>query len=340
MRTTIRDIANYTGLSITTVSLVLNNKPSKIPERTKRKVFEAAEQLNYSPNYLAVGLVTKSTKIIGLITTDVSNTFYGILAKGVEKACQELGWSVMLCNSWDSHERDMELIRVLANKSVDGIIYCMSSDSDRKKAEESFQLLKKNKIPCIMIDNDFGGMMKHNVFFDNEMGGYLATEHLIKNGHRRIACITGPRGVDEWQKGRIQGYKRALSEASITYDPDIMAEGDYTMESGIEAVEKLKNKEITGIFAFNDMMAFGAFKALKNAGINVPEDISLVGYDDIPFCEILEVPLTTVKQPVYEMGHSAAENMIKIIKTGVEKKLNLKFSPILIDRKSVKNIKR
>lgn len=337
MRTTIRDIANYTGLSITTVSLVLNNKPSKIPEKTKQKVIEAAEELNYSPNHLAVGLVTKRTQTLGLIVSDISNIFFGILAKGVEKACQKEGWTVMLCNSWDLHERDMELIRVLTNKSVDGIIYCMSSDSDREKAEESYNLLKKSNVPFIEIDSDFAETAKHNVFFDNEKGGYLATKHLIEMGHRRIACITGPKGVD-CQKGRIQGYRMALEESGIPYDPSIMVEGYYSMESGIKAAEQLKGKDFTGIFAFNDMMAFGVFKALKQMNIHVPEDISLVGYDDVPLCEILEVPLTTIKQPIYEMGYAAAQNMIQLIKTGSDEDTNVIFSPVLMERKSVKNI--
>lgn len=339
MRTTIRDIANYTGLSITTVSLVLNNKPSKIPEKTKQKVIEAAEKLNYSPNHLAVGLVTKRTQTLGLIVSDISNIFFGILAKGVEKACQKEGWTVMLCNSWDLHERDMELIRVLTNKSVDGIIYCMSSDSDREKAEESYNLLKKSNVPFIEIDSDFAETAKHNVFFDNEKGGYLATKHLIEMGHRRIACITGPKGVD-CQKGRIQGYRMALEESGIPYDPSIMVEGYYSMESGIKAVEQLKGKDFTGIFAFNDMMAFGVFKALKQMNIHVPEDISLVGYDDVPLCEILEVPLTTIKQPIYEMGYAAAQNMIMLIQRGSDEDTNVMFSPVLMERKSVKNIKK
>ena len=339
MRTTIKDIANYTGLSITTVSLVLNNKPSKISEKTKQKVIEAAKKLNYSPNHLAVGLITKRTQTLGLIVSDISNIFFSILAKGVEKACQKEGWSVMLCNSWNSHERDMELIQLLINKSVDGIIYCMSSDSDEEKADESYALFKKSNMPFIEIDSDFDRTAKHNVFFDNEKAGYLATMHLIENGHGRIACITGPKDV-ECLNGRIKGYRMALEESGIPYDPSIMVEGDYSMESGIKAVKQLKDKDFTGIFAFNDMMAFGAFKGLKGMNIHVPEDISLVGYDDVPLCEILEVPLTTIRQPIYEMGYAAAQNMIMLIQTGSDEDTNVMFSPILMERKSVKNIKK
>lgn len=336
-RTTIRDIAAYTGMSITTVSLVLNNRPSKISEETKKKVVEAAKELNYSPNQLAVGLITKRTQTLGLIVSDISNIFFSILAKGVEQACQKEGWSVVLCNSWDLHERDMELIGVLTSRGVDGIIYCMSSDSDEKTAKESYALLKKYNVPYIEIDSDYAGGAKHNVFFDNEKGGYLAARHLIENGHRRIACITGPNGP-RYRSGRIEGYRKALAEAGIPYDPELLVEGDYTMESGIRAVDQLCGKDFTGLFAFNDMMAFGAFKAFRERGIYVPKDISLVGYDDVPLCELLEVPLTSVKQPIYEMGITAARNMIRYIETGGGEDTNVCFAPELMERKSVRNI--
>lgn len=336
-RTTIRDIAAYTGMSITTVSLVLNNRPSKISEETKRRVVEAAKELNYSPNQLAVGLITKRTQTLGLIVPDISNIFFSILAKGVEQACQRAGWSVVFCNSWDVHERDMELIGVLTARGVDGIIYCMSSDSDAGKAQESYALLKKYNVPYIEIDSDYAGTARHNVFFDNEKGGYLATRYLIENGHRKIACITGPNGPD-YTSGRIEGYRRALAEERIICDPDLMVEGDYTMESGYRAVEKLCTKDFTGLFAFNDMMAFGAFKAFRERGILVPGDISLVGYDDVPMCELLEVPLTSVKQPILEMGIAAAQNMIQYIETGSDEDTNVCFPPVLMERKSVRNL--
>lgn len=336
-RTTIRDIAARTGMSITTVSLVLNKRPSKISEETKRKVIEAARELNYSPNQLAVGLITKRTQTLGLIVSDISNIFFSILAKGVEQSCQKEGWSVVLCNSWDLHERDMKLISVLAGRGVDGIIYCMSSDSDEEKAKESYGLLKKYNVPYIEIDSDYAGDARHNVFFDNERGGYLAARHLIENGHRRIACITGPNGPS-YVSGRIQGYRKALAEAGIAYDPDILVEGDYSMESGIRAIDALEGKDFTALFAFNDMMAFGAFKAFRERGIQIPGDLSLVGYDDVPLCELLEVPLTTIKQPIYEMGITAARNMIRYIETENDEDTNVCFFPTLMERKSVRNL--
>lgn len=337
MKTTIKDISNYTGLSITTVSLVLNNKPSKISEKTKKRVIAAAKKLNYSPNHLAVGLVTKCTQTLGLIVTDISNNFYGILAKGVERACQEKGWNVMLCNSLNSHERELDLIRVLKNKSVDGIIYCVGASVTRAKAKKSFDLLKSGNLPLVAIDNDFIGLARHNIYLDNKMGGYIATKYLIENGHSKIACITGPKGID-MKKGRIEGYMQALKEASIPYNSKLVIEGNYTIESGFSAIERLKNKDFSVVFAFNDMMAIGALKALKEMKIKVPDDISLMGYDDLPFCEVLEVPLTTIKQPVYEMGYTAAEKLIKLIQNEDEGNLDIMFEPTLMVRNSIKRI--
>jgi LacI family transcriptional regulator len=338
MRSTIKDIAQYSGMSVTTVSLVLNRKPSRISESTRRKVLEAARELNYSPNQLATGLITRRTRTLGLIVSDISNIFFSTLAKGIEKACEKERWSVILCNSWDMHSRDVELIRILTDKRVDGIIYNMNSESDEQMAKEIYEILNNSNIPFIEIDSMYSGNARHNVYFDNEKAGYMATRHLIENGHRKIACITGTNGIIQ-SSGRIRGYRNAIADVGIREDLGLLVEGNFTMESGALAVEKLVGKDYTAIFAFNDMMAFGAFKAMKERNIRIPEDISLIGYDDVPFCEILEVPLTTVRQPVYEMGHVAAENIIKLITSGSDEDTNVTFAPKLIVRKSVKNIK-
>jgi LacI family transcriptional regulator len=337
MRSTIKDIARRVGMSVTTVSLVLNRKPSRISEDTKRKVLNAARELEYSPNQLATGLITKRTRTLGLIVSDISNIFFSTLVKGIEKVCEKERWSVILCNSWDMHSRDVELIRILTDKRVDGIIYNMNSESDERMAKEIYEILNGSNIPYIEIDSEYSGNARHNVYFDNEKAGYMATRHLIENGHRKIACITGANGIIQ-SRGRIRGYRDALANAGIREDLGLLVEGNFTMESGFSAVEKLVGKDYTAIFAFNDMMAFGAFKAMKERNIKVPEDISIIGYDDVPFCEILEAPLTTVRQPVYKMGRVAAKNIIKLITSGSDEDTNVTFAPKLIVRKSVKNI--
>ena len=184
MRTTIKDIANYTGFSVTTISLVLNNKANKIPKSTKDTILEAVEKLNYHPNRLAVGLVKKRTGTIGLIISDVSNVFFSNLAKGVEDECRKKGWNLFLCNTNDKHTRDLSYIQALADKGVDGILFCMSLDSDKKKAMESIKLFEKLKMPFVMIDRFLEEATCSSVVVDHVQGGYAATKYLLDHGHK------------------------------------------------------------------------------------------------------------------------------------------------------------
>ena len=332
-RTKLKDIAQYTQMSMTAVSLVLNNKPCKLSEGSKQKILRAAKELTYSPNRLAVGLATRRTHTIGLIINDISNVFFSIFAKGVDRACQEAGYNVMLCNSWNTHEGDLHRIDALADSGVEGIIYCMSDDTTVEQAEESKTKLQQYGIPFVEVDSNY---TENYIRFDNEQGGYLATRYLIEQGHRQIACITGPAQM-QGINGRVSGYRRAYKEAGLPFNSNLLVEGDFSMESGVAAVKKLLGQTFTAVFACNDMMAIGALKELQANRIRVPQDVSLVGYDDVPISEMLEVPLTTIRQPTVEMGVSAAQILIGILKEP-EKKVEPKvFLPRLIVRKSVCN---
>lgn len=334
MRTTIKDIANYTGFSVTTISLVLNGKAPKIPKSTKDIICEAVEKLNYRPNQLAVSLVKKRTKTIGLIISDVSNVFFSNLAKGVEDECRRNGWNLVLCNTNDMHKRDMEYIQVLADKGIDGILFCMSLDSNKAKALESVKLLDHLKIPFVMIDRFLEEANCCTVLVDHKLGGYVATKYLLKMGHKRIACITGPFLLED-SIARLKGYKEALSEYQIQYDEELIYEGNYDRESGAEGVQKLLPHDPTAIFAFNDMSAYGAYNELRKNGLKVPKDMSLIGYDNIFFSEILDVPLTTINQPVYEMGVEAVGQLISKIGNDTHAGKCITFQPSLVTRKSV-----
>lgn len=336
MRTTIKDIANYTGFSVTTISLVLNNKAKKIPQSTKDTIMDAVEKLNYHPNQLAVGLVKKRTQTIGLIISDVSNVFFSTLAKGVEDSCRRQGWNLILCNTNDEHERDLAYIQVLADKGVDGILFCMARDSDREKAKESINLLEKLKIPFVMIDRYLEEADCSSVIVNHMQGGYAATRHLLQKGHRRIGCVTGPLGLED-SKERLAGYRRALEEYHVPYVPELIYEGNYDRESGTKAMEYFMEQKIpvSAVFAFNDMSAYGVYNGLKKWGMSVPGEISVIGYDDIFFSEILDVPLTTVKQPVYDMGVEGVKLLIEEVDSGVHMKKCITFQPTLTVRESV-----
>lgn len=333
MRTTIKDIANYTGFSVTTISLVLNNKAKKIPKSTKDTIMEAVEKLNYHPNQLAVGLVKKRTGTIGLVISDVSNVFFSNLAKGVEDECRKKGWNLILCNTNDKHERDLSYIQVLAAKGVDGILFCMALDSDQKKAAESIQLLEKLKLPFVMIDRFLEQANCCLVFVNHKQGGYCATTHLLELGHKRIGCVTGPLRLED-SMDRLKGYEKALSEADIAVAKELIFEGNYDRESGAEAVDYLLKQGVTAIFAFNDMSAYGVYNRLKQKGLSVPEDISLIGYDDIFFSEILDVPLTTIRQPVYDMGVEAVRQLMEEVEKGANIQKSITFQPTLVIRDS------
>ena len=329
MRTTIKDIAAATGLSVTTVSLVLNHKPSGISSATRERVLKAAKEMDYRPNQLAVGLIKRRTNTIGLLVPDIRNMFYSAIAKEAEHACRKKGWTVMLCNTGDQHKRELEYIRVLGSRGVDGIILGISSDGNDEKTQESCELTRSLGIPLLLLDRTVQGSA---VVVDHKKGGFLATEHLIKLGHRRIACITGPSYL-QGSISRVEGYRQALSQFGIPFDESLLVEGGYMMQNGEEGVLKLADKQYTALFAFNDMMAYGAYKALRRQGKSVPDDVSVVGYDDIFFSEILEVPLTSVRQPLEELGSAAASLLMEIANGETENKV-IQFEPQLIVRKS------
>lgn len=337
MKATLKDIAADTGFSVTTVSLVLNNKPSKIPEGTKQIILEAAQRLGYRPNQLAVSLVKKRTDTLGLIVSDVSNPFFSTLAKGVEDICRKNGCNMILCNTNNMHKCDLNYINMLVDKGVDGIIYGMAGDSTLKNAIDSCNLMKEQDMSFVIIDRYFKKLHTSYIGVDHLMGGYYATKHLIEMGHKKIACITGPLHLDDVLE-RLKGYKKALKEAGIKYDSKLVFEGRYNMESGAAAFPWLMKTKCTAVFAFNDMTAYGLYIEAKKNGVSIPKDFSVVGYDDIYFSKILEAPLTTIKQPVYEMGVKATEILIEAIKNKKRPEEQFVYQPELIVRSSTRRL--
>ena len=335
MKATLKDIAADTGFSVTTVSLVLNNKPSKISESTKEIILDSAQRLEYRPNQLAISLVKKRTDTLGLIVSDVSNPFFSTLAKGVEDVCREHGWNMILCNTNNMHNLDLNYINVLVDKGTDGIIYGMAGDSTLQDAIDSCKLMRDQDMSFVVVDRYFKELNTSYIGLDHLLGGYYATKHLIELGHRRIACVTGPMHLADVLQ-RLKGYKKALKEAGIKYDSKLIFEGNYTIESGVAAFPWLMKSKCTAVFAFNDMSAYGIYMEAKINGLSIPRDFSLVGYDDIYFSKILEAPLTTIKQPVYEMGVKAAEIMIKAIKSKGKPREQVVFHPELIVRSSTR----
>lgn len=294
MKVTIKDIAEASGVSATTVSLILNNKEVRTSPETKKKVLETARKLNYVPNSLAVGLITKRTNTIGLILPDISNVFFSQMAKQLENLLVKRGYALFLCDTNDSDKEQAMYLRLLSAHAVDALVLCIANDTD--ESLEQLQGFRMNGIPVVAFDR-FGDKMDCPlVATDNVESAKNIVQHLVDNGHTRIACISEP--VRKSYSSRLEGYKQALAQNGIQYDPKLVMQGDYRYESGYECAKQLLAEHPTAIFACNDMMAYGVYKAVEENGLKIPDDISVVGFDDLMFSSTMSVPLTTVRQDV------------------------------------------
>lgn len=333
MRTTIKDIARATGLSVTTISLVLNDKPNKIADDTKKLVRETAKKMNYIPNQMAQSLVRNASQTIGLILPDITNMYFAEMAKSIQDAARSRGYSLILCNSDGDVKKQEESIRTLFHNGVMGIIMALSSTG--RENDSSFALINELKIPAILIDENAVEYDIDSVLVDETYGAYAATQYLLDMGHRRIGVITGPEKVQSTYE-RLAGYKKALKENNIEIDEELIYYGDYKISSGEKGSEVLWKKDISAIFSFNDMMACGIYKYAAREKIVIPDDISVIGFDNISFAELLYVPLTTVDQPLTKIGGRAVEKLLERI-DDPQKKITVEvYKPTIIERNSTK----
>ena len=301
-RPTMRDVAKATGFSVNTVSRALNHKPD-VNEETRKTIVEAATKMGYRPNKLARSLRSNKTHTIGVIVADIANPYFGALVKGVEKEARKRRYSVILLNTDEDYERECEAIQVVLEERVDGIII-----SPTQKETGTVKNLLQLGIPFVLFGRRFSDLKTNYVVTDDVHGGFLATEHLISLGHRRIGMINGPIHISS-AKERFQGYQEALERYGLKPDQPLVTAGAVTMEDGYEVAKSLlnKNPRPTAIFAFSDFVSFGVMKAIREAGLKVPEDISVVGYDDNQFASCSETPLTTIHIPKEELGINAAK---------------------------------
>ena len=342
MRATLRDIAEMTGFSVPSVSLVLNDRPNRISAESREKILEAAKRLDYHPNQAAVSLITRRSNAIGLIIPDITNMFFAQIAKGAETRSSQLGYSLILCNTNDDPEKDLDYLNVLLDRGADGILLVSSYQPGiERKPLESKKLLAEK--PVVLVDRNADRLVDSGrysgVFSDNELGAYLATKHLLSLGHRKIGCVTGPMGAAS-SKNRLFGYIRALQEAELPFDGALVREGNYHIDTGFEFGCALIDAGATAIFAFNDMMAYGVYRAASVKGISVPGELSIVGYDDLPFSEIAEPPLTSVRQGAYEIGVEAVNAIVRQITEPETAPQNVTLRPELVVRKSTARVRK
>jgi LacI family transcriptional regulator len=297
-----KDVAERASVSVTTVSHVLN-KTRYVNRNLVRRVENAFRSLGYQPNALARGLRRRETRMLGMVVPDNRNLYFAELARSIEDACFERGYNLILCNSDEDPAKENAYLSLLAEKRVDGIVF-VASGNDRS----GVQALLQHKIPVVALDRELKGMRCDSIVVDNRDGGRQATLHLIGGNHRRIGCISGPRNLTS-AKERLQGYQDALAEARLPVDPALIQVGNFHIEGGYTAVQALLSlpNRVTAVFAANDLMAVGALRGITARGLRVPDDVAVVGFDDIALAMYTEPPLTTIKQPIREIGKLATE---------------------------------
>lgn len=299
---TIRDVARHAGVSVTTVSRVLNNSQHPINPETRERVLAAIKELRFYPNAMARSLQLNETRTIGLILPDVANPYYPGIVRGVEDVAHENGYTVILCNTDRSQERTKIYLRVLREKRVDGVIFTGGGAVEDADREHFFD---QETVATVLIGRHRANLPAVQV--DNVQAAREAVEHLLRLGHRRIATVTGP-SVSTTARDRQEGYRLALASYGMEVDPGLVVEGDFDFQSGYQAVAKLPlsgSRMISAIFAHNDLMAIGAIKALQERGLRIPADVAVVGFDNIPLASFITPTLSTVAVPVYDLGVTA-----------------------------------
>lgn len=312
---TIKDVAKLAGVSVSTASNALNGKYG-VNEKTRQRVLKAAQELNYKPNPMAKGLVTNSTRNVGIIITGPSsfnvftNPIFIEIIREMTVSLSRKGYHAML-NVIDLEEEEEYLPRIAQSRTVDVLIYL----GTRKPDKELVQLIRRVELPFIVVLRDAPDENTVAVSVNNRKCGYDATRYLIEMGHRRIGFIGVLPGV-KLAEERFKGYRQALEEAGIPFDPSLVVEGNFYQESGAMGVRRLlrqASQRPTAIFCANDMMALGAIEGLGQEGLPVPDSISLIGCDNIPNLHLMKVPLTTVAHPISELGRLSVEKAVGIL---------------------------
>jgi LacI family transcriptional regulator len=304
---TINDIARQAKVSKSTVSRVLNDS-TPVNQDKREAVLEAMKTMNFEPNIFARSLAGGQTKTIGVLTQNIGSPFYDSIAQGILARLTGTTYSPIFADGQWNPEIGQSAVETLIGRKVDGLILV----GGRLPIEQLGDL--KERLPCIAVGRKIDDWGSQCVHVDNMAAAQQATEYLIKLGHKQIAHITGIKDHPD-SINRHEGYLKALKDAAIEADHDLIVEGRFDGDSGVEAVNKLlsRGKKFTAVFAANDMSAYGARLALYRQGIRVPEDVSIVGFDDQLESSFATPPLTSIRQPAREMGDAAAEALVKLI---------------------------
>lgn len=327
---TIRDVAKKANVSVATVSRVLNGK-GYVSEKTKKNVLSIIEELNYRPNNVARTLFHGKSKMIALFIPDIGNPFFPELARAVEDVTNKYDYTLVLCNTDQNLYKELEYIESLQQKSIDGIIIVSS-----ELIEDSMEDIN---VPVVAVDRKFSEQIT-SVTVNNYEGAKIAVTHLLQNGCKKIAHITGPKNIIT-NIERLQGYLDTVSHLDWFHEK-LIVNGEYNRQIAYTVARKLltENPSIDGIFAGNDLMAVGALKAAEHLSISVPNELSIIGFDGIEMSEVTSPSLTTMEQPIYEIGKKTAELLISKIKGSNTKTQSYVFDTKLVERESTKKYSR
>lgn len=299
------DVARQAGVSLMTVSRVINHK-GEVSAVTQKRVMDVVERLGYRPSGIARSLATQRTRTLGLVVPDVANPFFAQVARGVEQVACAQGYNVFLCNTDEDPSRELAVLRSLEEKQIDGLVLCSSRLEERPLAEAITQLA-----PVVLVNRLPAGDSIQSVLVNDFRGGRLATEHLLTSGCCRIGFLAGP-PVSHSGQQRLLGYRAALQAAAAPSSPDWVRHGPPTVEGGLETTQRLllDHPELDALFCYNDLVAVGALQACSHLGRGVPGDVAVVGFDDIPLAALVTPPLTTCQVPRFELGATAVQLLL------------------------------
>lgn len=328
-RASIKDIARLANVSHSTVSRALRQS-HLVNVDTAEKIRRIAEETGYRPSAVARSLVTSQTMMVGVVVTTIADPFVAEVFAGIEDEANAHNYSVFLANSNAEPEREIRVVHAFEERRVDGIVVTAS-----RVGALYARMLSQMNIPIVLVNNQHPSEFVHSVMIDNFDASRQAIRHLIGLGHVRIAYI-GDRFGHESDTERFSGYRAALDEADIPFQPELVVHGDGKAEGGVQAMAKLLALEEgrpTAVFCYNDMTALGALKSIRENGLRVPDDLSLVGFDDLALTQYFDPPLTTVRQPKYEMGRLAMQTLLKVLAVP-ESEHHIKLAGELIVRQS------
>ncbi len=308
MRININEIAKKSGVSIATVSRVMNNK-GPVKQETKQKILQIANELNYKPSPIARGLARKKTDTIGVILPELVDEFFMNIIRGIDEEADRHNRYLMVSSSHSQRNDVEKILEFMGSGRVDGVILMAPS-----MQKEIYDIISKSKRPVVLLNcyPEMDGLVSFGI--DNYRGAYLITEHLISHGYKKIGMIKGPE-INADANTRFMGFRDALEKNGINYDPSFVIPGDFSIQSGYHGFSRLMGQQdkVEAVFMANDMMAIGAYEAAKNINITIPNDVAVVGFDDIFPSRILTPRLTTVHIPIVELGSRAMNYLLKMI---------------------------